>query len=127
MSQPLKFAEQMPRFRHADCPESYSMESQWCANKAMLELVYQHLEYPEAARANGTEGTVVISFTVTKTGQAEDFRILRDPGDGLGAEALRVARKQLTDWYPGVHEGKIVDVQFPLPVKFQLEQAAPAT
>jgi len=68
------------------------------------------------------EGLGIISFIVRKTGKITDIKMLRDIGKGCGKEAARVV--SLTDgmWTPGVQRGKAVNVQYNLPVRFQLTE-----
>jgi len=94
-----------------------------CADKAMLQFIYQHIQYPAIARENGIEGTVVVRFVVEKDGSIQQATVIRDIGGGCGAEGLRVVNlmnvKQKL-WTPGKQRNKAVRVQFNLPIKYQL-------
>jgi len=46
--------------------------------------------------------------------------ILRDPGSGLGDEAVRVMRLS-PKWIPGIKKGKVVRVQFTVPINFSFQ------
>ena len=99
-------------------------ERRTCANKRMLEYVYNNINYPKEAIEKGTEGIAVISFKVSASGKVFDEEIARNPGAGTGEEALRVVRAMQEDdlrWEPGRMHGKPVNVQFNLPVKFKME------
>lgn len=96
-----------------------------CAQTAMLTYIYRGLNYPEQAREDGIEGMAIIRFIVRSNGELTDFELYRDPGAGLGAEALRVI-KSMSDmphqWSPGRHfSGEAVDVEMTIPVKFNIE------
>ena len=81
----------------------------------------RNIRYPRAAQEKGTSGTVFIQFVIDKEGQLKDAAIIgKDPGDGLGAEALRVV-KNMPKWVPGKQNGNRVNVQFNLPVRFTLQ------
>jgi len=49
------------------------------------------------------------------------LKILRDPGSGLGEEAMRVL-KISPHWRAGIQNGKPVRVQYTVPVNFSLAE-----
>lgn len=119
----FKVVEQMPRFPGCE-NEADKAAKDACAQKKMLEYVYKNIKYPAIARENGIQGRAVVQFVVEKDGSITDARILRDPGAGTGAEALRVVNSMNSmpaKWTPGRQRGKPVRVQFTLPVSFKLE------
>lgn len=119
----FKIAEQMPLFPGCDATDEYSEALRNCANQKMLEFIYTNVKYPEAARKQGIEGTVVVRFLVEKDGTISDAEILRNVGGGTGEEALRVVNmmsEQNIKWIPGKQDGEKVNVNFNLPVKFKL-------
>lgn len=63
------------------------------------------------------EGTVYIGFTVKADGRIDHIKLLRGVSPELDEEALRVVRK-MPRWKPGTQNGRAVDVEFNLPVKF---------
>lgn len=95
-------------------------ERKKCADEALLHFIQQRLTYPATAREIGIEGLVVIRFVVEKDGAVTGIRVLRDPGGGLGAEAVRVVQS-MPKWNPGIQGGRRVRVQFTLPVRFKLQ------
>ena len=123
----FKVVEEMPLFPGCNETEAYSETLRNCANKKMLEFIYNNVKYPETARKEGTEGVAVIRFVVEKDGAISGAEILRNPGDGTGEEALKVVNlmaEQAIKWIPGRQKGKAVNVQFILPIKFKLSDAA---
>ncbi|NUO03385.1 MAG: TonB family protein [Saprospiraceae bacterium] len=124
----FKVVEEMPRFPGSGCETSDSdqVAKKQCADKAMLEFIYKGIKYPKAARDAGTEGTVVVSFIVDKSGKIRDASILRGIGNGCDEEVLRLVG-EMPDWIPGKQRGRDVNVQFNLPIKFKLEAPAPKT
>ncbi len=84
---------------------------------ALLQFLKEHIRYPLAARGNRTEGTVVVSFIVDRTGKLTNIKILRGIGNGCEEEALRVLGT-MPKWTPGKVKGKEVRVQMNLPLKF---------
>jgi len=119
----FKVVEDMPRF--PGCEDLASKDEKMaCSNKKLLEFIYKNIDYPEVARENGVEGTVVIRFVVDEKGKVNNAEILRDIGAGCGDEALRVVEMMngMSDrWVPGKQRGRAVKVYFNLPVKFVLK------
>jgi TonB family protein len=87
--------------------------------KAWAEYLQSNLKYPEEARKNNVTGRVIVSFTILKSGDITDVRVLRGIGSGADEEAIRVL-KESPKWTPGMIKGKPVNVAFTLPISFQL-------
>jgi len=86
----------------------------------MLKFIYKNIKYPPIAKDNGIEGRVIVSFVVEKDGSIADAKILREPGGGLGEEAIGVVNK-MPKWKAGQKKGRPVRVRFTLPVEFKLK------
>lgn len=120
----IHYREVMPIFE--GCEEATNPCD--CSDKQLMNAVYTHLRYPEAAYKAGTEGMVILTFKIEKDGTISKLNLLRDPGNGLGEEALRVLRilqKEYT-WTPARQYDKIVSVRYNLPVRFRLDTTPPA-
>ncbi len=89
--------------------------------KAMLQFMYENINYPKIARENGIMGTVVIKFVVETDGSITNIKILRDIGGGCSGEAVRVLQT-MPQWNPGIQNQIPVRASFVLPVKFELTQ-----
>lgn len=87
---------------------------------SLFKFIYDNVQYPSIARANGVEGTVFIKYIIEKDGHISHVEVIRDVGAGLGNEAARVVR-MMPPWKPGRQNGKPVRVYFNLPVKYKLE------
>lgn len=112
--------ESMPRFVDCeDCAGDKELEKKH-SDKALLSFLYANIKYPSLAKETGTEGTVYVSFVVDKYGKVTNPKVLRDPGAGLGEEAIRVVNMMPT-WIPGRQRGRAVNVVYNLPVKFKLQ------
>jgi protein TonB len=89
--------------------------------EAFGKFLRDHIRYPAVAKENNTQGRVFIQFVVERDGSLTDLKILRDPGSGLGDEAMRVL-KISPHWKPGIQNGKPVRVQYTVPVNFSLAE-----
>lgn len=86
---------------------------------ALGKFLQANLKYPKLAHENGVQGKVYLQFVVQKDGNLDDMKVLRDPGSGLGEEALRVLSES-PKWRPGIQNGRTVKVQFTIPINFKL-------
>ncbi|RLD22382.1 MAG: hypothetical protein DRI69_01325 [Bacteroidetes bacterium] len=115
-------AEEMPRFPGCEEVKDKDERSR-CAQKMMLQYVYENIKYPAEAQKNGIEGSVVLQFNVSTNGEIEGVNVVRGIGGGCDEECLRVINSMNnfgTKWTPGKIEGKPVKVQYTIPVKFKL-------
>lgn len=87
--------------------------------EALFKYLGNHIQYPSMAKDAGVEGTVWVSFVVSKDGTLRDLGVIRKVGSGCDEEVLRVV-KGMPDWTPGKQRGRAVDVSFNLPVTFTL-------
>ena len=123
MEDVYKVVEEMPRF--PGCEEVGDMrERKTCADKKMLQYIYENLKYPTEAKDAGLEGQCVIQFIVAIDGSIENIKVVRDIGGGCG-EAVRNVISSMNNmpskWISGKQSGKPVKVMYTLPVKFKLE------
>lgn len=115
---PVIIAENMPRFPGCEDLGLSKEERRICAEKRLLEYIYEHIEYPQVALQNDISGTVVVQFVVEKDGSIAESEVLRDIGGNCGQEVLRVVDSMPT-WMPGSQQGRKVRVLFRLPVRFE--------
>ncbi len=88
---------------------------------ARQQFMMDNLEYPQAARQAGIQGTVFVSFVIEQDGSVSNVEVLRGVGSGLDEEAVRVV-KAMPRWIPGRQRGEDVRVQFNMPIRFRLSQ-----
>jgi TonB family protein len=115
-----KKVDQMPVF--GDCDHLSGDDVQLCSQKSLLTFIYKNVEYPQAAKEAGQEGTAIVQFVVDRNGKVTDPQALKGKTTeyaALNEEALRVLR-MLPDFKPGMHEGEAVSVQMVMPIKFKL-------
>lgn len=87
---------------------------------ALQNYLKTNLKYPEEAKKALIQGTVVLDFVVEKNGSISTIRVMKDPGGGLGAEAIRLI-KAMPTWQPGELGGVPVKARFTLPIRFRFE------
>ena len=117
----FKVVEEMPRFPGCEDLGLEKKELIECAKAALLNYISDNLVYPEAVKTNKVEGRAVVQFVVQKDGTLGDIKVVRDPGSGAGQAAADVIHKMNTDgkvWVPGKQRGRVVPVQYTLPVRF---------
>ena len=104
---PFTIVEQMPEFPGG--------------SEAMNKFLSDNLHYPSQAEKDSVSGTVYLRFVVETSGRVSNIKVLRGIGGGCDEEAVRVV-KLMPDWIPGRQNGKKVDVQFTLPIRFRLNR-----
>ena len=119
----------MPRFpgcEHLSCPS----ERKHCSDKKLNRFIYDHLRYPQEAVQSCIEGIAVVQFIVCPDGSIVEPKVVRDPGFGMGQEALRVIQlmiEKVPHWTSGQNEeGQPVKLLFNVPVRFKLDIGAPS-
>jgi TonB family protein len=100
-----KIVEQMPEFPGGET--------------ALNAYIAANVKYPLIALDNGIQGTVYVSFIITKTGKVSAVKIKRGVDSSLDKEAMRVI-KSMPSWIPGKQNGEAVDVSYELPINFGL-------
>jgi len=64
---------------------------------------------------------VYVSFVIEKDGSMTDIKVNRDPGYGLGREAIRVLKSLRTKWSPGMIGSKPVRTSYNLPIVLEMK------
>jgi len=64
---------------------------------------------------------IFVSFVVETDGSLSNIKVARDPGYGLGNEAIRALKAIKTKWKPGIQNGKPVRVSYNLPISVVLK------
>jgi TonB family protein len=88
---------------------------------ALMKYLHDHIRYPQEARKQHVQGTVVVSFVVNADGSIRDISTHnRTLGSGLEEEAIRIV-KGMPHWQPGQQNGRPVAVEYNMPIQFVLE------
>ena len=88
--------------------------------EAWRRYLIKTLNYPENARDNEIEGTVLVQFIVDKNGVVSDVQAISGPNE-LREEAVRVIRKS-GSWKPAIQNGRQVKSYKNQPITFRLER-----
>lgn len=83
---------------------------------ALLSFIQENIVYPTQ---DDVQGMVVAKCAVMHDGSVGRVEVVRSKHPDLDREAVRVAK--LLKFYPGRHNGKIVNVWYNLPVRFRLQ------
>ncbi|MCX8021849.1 MAG: energy transducer TonB [Syntrophorhabdaceae bacterium] len=81
------------------------------------EAVLKGLVYPERAREMGIEGTVILSFTLTREAKIKDIKVLKSSGSALLDRAAKEALIKANLTNTPIH-----DIAIQLPVSFRLKE-----
>jgi len=90
-------------------------------NDSLMAYIGSHMVYPKAAIDDNIYGKVFVTFVVDNTGMVKDVKVMRGVREDLDNEALRVVQS-LPIWEPGMQNGKKVNVQYTLPIVYQLPE-----
>jgi protein TonB len=82
--------------------------------KKFYSYVGNNFENPEIDSESAIQ--VSVSFVIEKDGSMTDIKVIKDPGYGLGTEAIRVLKSLRTKWAPGMIDGKAVRTAYNLPI-----------
>jgi len=84
-----------------------------------LNYMAHNLSYPVEAKESGAQGTVYITFKVTKEGDVTKLQILRGVDPYLDYEAYRMI-SEMGKWKPGTLDGEPIEMQLNMPIRFIL-------
>jgi len=83
------------------------------------DYLRNNLKYPSAAKEQGIEGAVFVTFIVDEDGEVLNPQIVRGIGGGCDEEALRIV-KASPNWLPAKLNGTIVKSRLQLRLVFRM-------
>jgi len=86
---------------------------------AFYQFLARTIRYPAVDRENNKTGKVWVTFIVERDGSLTDVHVKETPSKTLGEEAVR-SIKLSPRWMPGLAHGRVVRVQYTVPVNFTL-------
>lgn len=81
---------------------------------ALYDHIYDAFNIPDGVNP---DVTMCLSFVVDTDGTVTNVKVLRDPGNGLGAEAIKAIESTSGKWSPGLIDDKLVRGLYYLPFK----------
>lgn len=87
---------------------------------AILRFIAENLKYPSIAQDQGLQGTVVLKFTVDKTGAVTDIVVSKSLSRECDKAAVECVSK-LKRFTPARQQGHPVPVKYTLPIRFRLQ------
>jgi protein TonB len=84
-----------------------------------LDVEIPQSEYPKEALQAGFEGSVTLKIVIDASGRVRKAVVLKDPGYGLGAAAVKSALKHFK-FKPGAVNGKPTAVEWTFTVTYEL-------
>ena len=88
---------------------------------ALIEFLQTNIKYPKDAIKQEVGGRVMVMFVVETDGSISNVRVARKVFPSLDEEAVRVV-KAMPKWKPGKEKGRLVRVNYTLPVVFSIKK-----
>ncbi|PKB17253.1 energy transducer TonB [Flavobacterium sp. 5] len=82
-------------------------------NNALMTFISSNFKMPDY---DGGGGTLKVAFIIEVDGSVTNVKVVKDLGQGTGAEAKRVI-SLLPHWTSGEHRGQKVRVLYEIPIK----------
>ena len=90
-------------------------------DKEIINFIINNTKYPEKAKKNNITGKVIVKFVVEKDGSVSGAEVLKSVDPLLDAEAVRVVGTLPKFEKPAKKDGKIVRVNYMVPISFALQ------
>ena len=103
----------------SDVPDGFEPPMFPGGERALMEFLKENVKYPPMAAKRKTQGRVIMTFVVDKTGKVTEIKVAKSVDIYLDTEAIRVC-KLLPDFIPARQNGEPVSVWFTLPITFKL-------
>ncbi len=105
-----------------NCSDNELAEQQECIRETIANNIVDNLIYPFDAASEGIQGTVWVRFIIDEDGYVTDITA-SGPSNGklLEEEAERLV-KLLPKFVPGKHNNQYVNVEYFIPIDFQLNE-----
>lgn len=87
--------------------------------KGGIQALAQNVVYPASAKKEGIMGTVMVKAVIDAQGNVASAEVAKGVNGDLDAAALKAVK--LTKFVPGEKEGKNVQAEVTIPIKFKLD------
>lgn len=88
--------------------------------EALYETLLKNFRVPKFEGSQTLK--IYTSFVIEKNGRMSEIKVLRDPGHGLGEEAIGVLGQIKEKWKPGIKNKKAVRTQYTLPITINVKK-----
>ncbi|MBU0509465.1 energy transducer TonB [bacterium] len=85
-----------------------------------MQTIGAKVRYPEAARAEGVEGEVIVEVAIDERGHVGETRILRSARADLDSAAMEALRE--VTFHPATKDGVPIAIRVAVPIRFRLEK-----
>ncbi len=114
--------EEVPAFKA--CAKLKGPARETCFNEQMANFLISNLEYPEKAKENGIQESILVEFIINTDGSVSNVKPVFEEkvmNKELEKEALRVVKK-LPKFEPGKQAGQPVRVRYTIPITFKIKK-----
>ncbi|MDR2804204.1 MAG: TonB family protein [Dysgonamonadaceae bacterium] len=111
---PAKEESEQPIFSHVEQMPAFPG-----GEKAMMQWLFDNIQYPVAAQEQKIQGRVIVRFVIGPDGTVKAPEIVRSLHPICDEEALRVIRL-MPKWLPGKQNGQPISVYYYLPIMFKM-------
>ena len=87
--------------------------------ESICDYMKKHLDYPKKAIKNCCEGTEVIRFEVTSTGELVNLQVINSVSSGIDAAVIKLLESTSGMWQPGTNKGQLVDMEKEISIAFK--------
>jgi tetratricopeptide (TPR) repeat protein len=87
------------------------------------DYLSKNINYPESDARNFKQGTEVIQFMVSTTGEISDFKIINEVSPKISEEVIRVLKTTNGMWAPGYKNEEIVAMENEVSVVFKIQDS----
>ena len=88
--------------------------------ESIQDYLARNVAYPEKDVKEFNQGTEVVRFVVSPTGELSDFMVINSVSQKIDEEVIRVLETTKGMWIPGQNNGEPVAMEREVSVKFQL-------
>lgn len=92
-------------------------------SETINDYLKKYVEYPHISINCGLQGTEVIKFTVTPTGEITGFKVINRVCPKIDKEVIRVLKTTNGKWTPGSVNGEIVAMEQEVSLSFLLYES----
>lgn len=111
----------MPYF--PGCENARGKSKRDCSHNLMKTYLHDHAAYPVGSPTQKTAGAVIVEFLVRPDGKVRDPKLLRDPGYGRGADALRIINNMEAEgilWEPATRNGRPISSRMTITIRYNM-------